>query len=142
MNNRLEKYQNQGCFSSYSVNPIHKSRLENFIKRNKLPETKDKSPPPPKSKSPLLYRPAHTRERSARISSSNKLLEIAQKEAELLSKEAQLKEKEPQLIKLTHSFLAKKYQFEPTTERSALPDRSHTPVEKKEKLLSVKVFIN
>ena len=135
MKHRTEKPQNQGCFSSYSVNPLHKSRLENFIKRHNVIAGTDKLQT--KSKSPIMQKNPHNRVKSVRTLSSSKISEIALKESMLASKEAELKEKEEQLVRLTNSVLASKNKI---NEKTVNKSRSSTPNYAKDKLLAEKVI--
>ena len=136
MKQRSEKYLNQGCFSSYSLNAEHKSRLENFIKRHKIISETEKVQS--KSKSPIVSHQGSARERSARPQSFTKLSEFTSKESQLACKEIELKAKEEQLLKLTKSILASK-NFERPMGGSVEKVRSLTPNEQKEKFLAEKV---
>lgn len=90
-----EKNICQGSFSGYINNPIHKSRLENFIKRNKKTESAEKITS--KSKSPV-YSGKYAKENFRR--NYFKVNDLDQKQILLVNKEAELNEKEKQLAEL------------------------------------------
>lgn len=135
MNSKLDLGKLQGSFSTYSLNPEHKQRLENFIKR-KMPVSidKDKS----RSKSPIVSKFKGEKEVIGHFSPSKTLncekeKELARKESEIFRKEVELQEKEKKLVEISERILG---------QCKELGDRARiepSPIDRREKLLAGKV---
>ena len=129
MSYKSEKPKLQGIFSSYSVNSLHKSRLENFIKRNKS----DKSPEKnfSKSKSPVFEQ---KKEKKRRTPDLAKVGDLGNREKDLANKEAELKNKEKQLRKLTQQIFLNKSNSSRVFERCSFKEEKNTSVPKNQSL--------
>lgn len=138
MNSRLDIGKLQGSFSTYSLNPEHKQRLENFIKRSKPSEPcKLKG----RNKSPGTRVLSADREILGYICSKNprsneKERELAERESLLYKKELELKEKEKNLIEISEKILGQHKEKE-VVERARL---TPSPINRREKLLTGKVL--
>lgn len=132
MNSKLDLGKLQGSFSTYSLNPEHKQRLENFIKR-KRPDSVDKDKS--RSKSPIISKIFGEKERFGQSSPIKQLKEkeLARKESEILRKEVELQEKEKKLIEISERILG---QCKDIGDGKRIEP---SPIDKREKLLAGKV---